>query len=160
MPACQSAATTTWTEDRIELLKRHFEAGLTCREIAAAIGVSRNAVIGKISRLGLTRETQEDARRPPRRKPGRREGATPRQQYQMLKAVYADAKSVPEEPITEQYCCSLLELDEQRCRWPLSTPGAEDFRFCGSRPIDGLPYCAGHARLAYQPASSRRAARE
>ena len=45
----------TWTTDRIELLKSHFEAGLTCREIAASIGVSRNAVIGKLSRLQLTR---------------------------------------------------------------------------------------------------------
>ena len=35
----------TWTTDRVELLKSHFEAGLTCREIAASIGVSRNAVI-------------------------------------------------------------------------------------------------------------------
>jgi len=45
----------TWTTDRVELLKSHFEAGLTCREIAASIGVSRNAVIGKLARLELTR---------------------------------------------------------------------------------------------------------
>ncbi len=43
----------TWTDERIELLKQHFEAGLSCREIAADIGVSRNAVIGKLSRLNL-----------------------------------------------------------------------------------------------------------
>ena len=46
----------TWTTERIELLKNRFEAGLSCREIAADIGVSRNAVIGKLSRLNLTRE--------------------------------------------------------------------------------------------------------
>jgi len=45
----------TWTTDRVELLKSHFEAGLTCREIAASIGVSRNAVIGKLARLEMTR---------------------------------------------------------------------------------------------------------
>ena len=43
----------TWTNDRIEALKIHFAAGLSCREIANEIGVSRNAVIGKISRLNL-----------------------------------------------------------------------------------------------------------
>lgn len=155
----------TWTSERIEFLKACFEAGLTCREIAVQIGLSRNAVIGKISRLKLTRETEEET--PPRRKAPkgsargsakrRRLNPTPRQQYRMLQAVY-DPASV-EEPITSEHCCSLLELDEQRCRWPFSTPGAEDFRFCGNRPIDGLPYCAGHARLAYQPGSSRRAAR-
>src|SRR4029453_18973352 len=45
----------TWTTERVELLKNHFAAGLSCRQIAADIGVSRNAVIGKLSRLGLTR---------------------------------------------------------------------------------------------------------
>src|SRR3977135_2209894 len=56
----------TWTTERVELLKQHFEAGLSCRAIAASIGVSRNAVIGKLTRLGLTRgaaqgqETQEE----------------------------------------------------------------------------------------------------
>ena len=45
----------TWTTERVELLKSYFEAGLSCREIAASIGVSRNAVIGKLSRLNLTR---------------------------------------------------------------------------------------------------------
>ena len=41
----------TWTTERVELLKSRFDAGLSCREIAADIGVSRNAVIGKLSRL-------------------------------------------------------------------------------------------------------------
>ena len=42
--------------ERVEALKIHFQAGLSCREIAAEIGVSRNAVIGKISRLNLIRD--------------------------------------------------------------------------------------------------------
>src|SRR5215813_13798847 len=46
----------TWTTERVEALKIHFQAGLSCREIAAEIGVSRNAVIGKIARLNLTRD--------------------------------------------------------------------------------------------------------
>jgi GcrA cell cycle regulator len=53
----------TWTDERLERLKNRFEAGLTCREIADDIGVSRNAVIGKLSRLDLTREKNGDARR-------------------------------------------------------------------------------------------------
>ena len=39
----------TWTTERVELLKQQFEEGLSCRQIAAAIGVSRNAVIGKLT---------------------------------------------------------------------------------------------------------------
>ena len=52
----------TWTDERLELLKAHFKAGLTCRQIADDIGVSRNAVIGKLSRLNLTRKKSGDAR--------------------------------------------------------------------------------------------------
>ena len=53
----------TWTDERIELLRQHFEAGLSCREIAADIGVSRNAVIGKLSWLNLTRGRMVDDRK-------------------------------------------------------------------------------------------------
>ncbi|MGC2085904.1 MAG: GcrA family cell cycle regulator, partial [Bradyrhizobium sp.] len=63
MPADQTTAQPTWTTERIQQLKLHFEAGLTCREIAAQLGVSRNAVIGKISRLALVRDNGGDARR-------------------------------------------------------------------------------------------------
>ena len=88
------AKETTWTEERLELLKRHFAAGLTCREIAGDIGVSRNAVIGKLSRLNLTREKTGDTPRPARKDrdapKGRRRGSVPRLQYRILQAVYAE----------------------------------------------------------------------
>ena len=47
--------------------------------------------------------------------------------------------------------CTLLELSQGKCRWPISNPGAEDFCFCGNEPVKGLPYCLGHARIAYRP---------
>jgi GcrA cell cycle regulator len=144
------AIAPTWTIERVERLKSCFEAGFSCREIAADIGVSRNAVIGKLSRLNLTRERDRD---PPARKNA---GATPRRQYAMLSAAYAPAEP---EPIDDARRCSLFELSEARCRWPISTPGAADFCFCGNTPLDGLPYCSGHSRLAYRPGSRPRVAR-
>src|SRR5262249_60805392 len=50
-----SANCATWNSERIELLKRCFHAGLSCSQIAREIGVTRNAVIGKMNRLGLSR---------------------------------------------------------------------------------------------------------
>jgi hypothetical protein len=45
-----------WTQERIDQLKRMHADGSTASEIAAALGrVTRNAVIGKIHRLGLHR---------------------------------------------------------------------------------------------------------
>jgi GcrA cell cycle regulator len=151
----------TWTTERVERLKNRFEAGLSCREIADDIGVSRNAVIGKLSRLKLTRDVG-DARRPARKDAttGPRPKAVPRLQYRMLQAVYAEPLPVADdELIHNEHRCSLLELSEARCRWPINTPGAEDFCFCGNTPVEGLPYCAGHTRLAYRPGSRQRVAR-
>jgi hypothetical protein len=50
-----SANCATWTSERIELLKRCLHAGLSCGQTAREIGATRNAVIGKMNRLGLSR---------------------------------------------------------------------------------------------------------
>ncbi len=147
----------TWTTERVELLKNHFEAGLSCREIAANIGVSRNAVIGKLSRLGLTRG--ELNAEPRLGKKERSPRSLPRLQYQMLRTVYQDGEPVDDAPVVSEHRCSLFELSKQRCRWPISTPGAEDFCFCGNTPLEGVPYCAGHTRLAYRAGSRLRVVR-
>jgi GcrA cell cycle regulator len=152
----------TWTEDRLERLKSGFAAKWTCRQIADDIGVSRNAVIGKLNRLNLTREANVRAPRGPRKdaQKGRRRGSVPQLQYQLLQAVYAAPQSEAcEAPISNQHICSLLELSEARCRWPINSPGEKDFGFCGNTPLEGLPYCPGHSRLAYRPGSRQRVAR-
>ena len=153
----------TWTTERVELLKSHFEAGLTAREIAVSIGVSRNAVIGKLSRLNLTRGKTDVEWRADKsaRKTAKERGArpVPGLQYQMLQTLYGDRQGADERPIASEHRCSLFELNKERCRWPISTPGAEDFCFCGNAPLDGSPYCSGHNRLAYRPGSRARVAR-
>ena len=146
----------TWTTERVELLKIRFSEGLSCREIAADIGVSRNAVIGKISRLNLTRDKGRT------KTLGRKDAAAPRPKASarlrqlLIKVVPSEPEPLIEaEPIHNGHTCSLFELTRETCRWPISTPGAEDFCFCGNPPIEGLPYCAGHSRLAYRVAGVR-----
>jgi len=152
-------AIETWTAERIDQLKSFVGAGLTCSQIAAEIGVTRNAVIGKIHRLGLG--------------PGRSEGSAsgrpcpprlrrPRLQTQRaLLRLIADAPSIagdaalPTASIESTQRCSLLELAQGQCRWPLSDPGTADFAFCGNAAATGFSYCAGHARMAYRPAARR-----
>jgi GcrA cell cycle regulator len=151
----QPSVQQTWTTERVELLKLRFAEGLSCREIAADIGVSRNAVIGKISRLNLTRDKgrtttlrQKDAAPRPK--------ASARLRQLFLKVVASEPEPAAEgEPIHNGHTCSLFELSKETCRWPISTPGAEDFCFCGNPPIEGLPYCAGHSRLAYRIGAQR-----
>jgi len=158
----------TWSSERIELLKRCFRAGLSCSQIAREIGVTRNAVIGKISRLGLSRPKDVIARQL-RRAAGLAQPKTARNwrqkrsrfdvlaQQEMLIDAFPGQQTQEDVPIYNGRGCTLLELGQEKCRWPISTPGAEDFCFCGNAPVKGLPYCLGHARIAYRPAGRRSA---
>jgi len=145
----------TWTAARIAQLKSCFAAGLSCSQIADEIGVSRNAVIGKLNRLHLGRHKRAPARPRPRKPTLRLVG-----QHEILSALRAAPAPVGEEVLAPDECrCSLVELSEGKCRWPISDPGRWDFGFCGGKAVDGLPYCAAHARIAYQPAAGQRSAR-
>lgn len=144
------SAERTWTAERVAQLKSFFEAGMTCGQIACEIGVSRNAVIGKINRLRLSRDE--------RPLPARRSRTPPRlfSQHRILAALRVEPAP---EAVSATPRCSLEELGKETCRWPISEPGARDFGFCGSQTIPGLPYCGAHARMAYQRAAGQRAAR-
>jgi len=143
----------TWTTERLESLKCHFAAGLTCRQIAAEIGVSRNAVIGKLSRLGLTRDKPPGGEARPKRPRERRGRSVPRLQFEMLRQVYEEAP-ISELTVVSEHRCTLFELSKERCRWPVNAE-SEAFAFCGNTPLAGLPYCSGHTRLAYRSLARR-----
>ena len=44
---------------------------------------------------------------------------------------------------------SLLQLNEETCKWPIGDPLSADFYFCGQHSNDGKPYCEFHSRRAY-----------
>ena len=165
-----SAVHERWTSERIELLKKFFEAGLSCSQIAGEIGATRNAVIGKIHRMGLSRLKDVPAdrlkpRRAPkdvwRQRPLRRKnpGLSVNAQHDMLVAAYGAPEDVGAS-VESPHKCTLLELSPAQCRWPISEPGCADFAFCANPSVDGLSYCLGHARMAYRSRRSphRRAA--
>jgi GcrA cell cycle regulator len=155
-----STTSLTWSSDRVEQLKRCFQAGLTCSQIAREIGVTRNAVIGKMNRMGLSRprdllgaQLRRAAKlaRPKKERIWKR--LTVIAQRKMLHEAFPEAR-VEEVPIHNGRGCTLLELKQGQCRWPINDPGAANFCFCGNEAFSGLPYCAGHARLAYRSARS------
>lgn len=165
-------AANTWTDERVELLKKLWADGLSASQIAAEIGsVTRNAVIGKVHRLGLSgrvKPSQQGNPRPKKAAPSR--PATPvasvapvgRPAPVLVPAPAALAvdpePARPVEPVavpvTERV--TIMELREFMCRWPLGDPTSAEFRFCGARSITGLPYCNHHASVAYQPAADRK----
>jgi GcrA cell cycle regulator len=162
----------TWTTERIDQLRSFVTAGLTCSQIAAEIGVTRNAVIGKIHRLGLSPgrpRGRQPAALAQRMRASRTAPAHPRAPRspiaQLLRTMttaegstvvpFPTAMGIPTVESVKR--CSLLELAVSGCRWPLGDPGKADFGFCGNDSIAGVSYCAGHARLAYRLPSGRRA---
>jgi GcrA cell cycle regulator len=152
----------TWSAERVEQLRNFVVAGLTCSQIAAEIGVTRNAVIGKIHRLGLS--PGRPAAAPGRACPPRTRRPRLSSQRRLLRlietqapAADANAPFASAAPIESAQRCSFLELGHGRCRWPVGDPAAADFAFCGNATATGFSYCAGHARMAYRPAARRRA---
>jgi GcrA cell cycle regulator len=62
----------TWSDDRVEQLKKLWEAGLSASQIAAELGnVTRNAVIGKVHRLGLSGRAKSPSTAAPRQRKAR-----------------------------------------------------------------------------------------
>ena len=56
-----------WTEERVEILKKLWADGLSASQIAGRLGgITRNAVIGKVHRLGLAGRATTSRMRAPR----------------------------------------------------------------------------------------------
>jgi GcrA cell cycle regulator len=168
-----------WTDEIVEQLKQHWTDGKSASQIAGLLGngVTRNAVIGKVHRLGLAgraKTPSSAASRPRRHAPPlthraagpRLSSAAPRMvRGATALAVAPEALSEVIEPEFESVVVpmslrvTIVELKESMCRWPLGDPANAEFRYCGS-PTATKPYCAYHASLAYQPAQERRRDRD
>jgi len=157
----------TWTDERVEILKKRWAEGLSASQIAAELGgITRNAVIGKVHRLGLSGRAKSPSSAAPRpRKPRahsqllRMSRPSVRGNTALAHAYEIDAEPEPELidniiPLGQRR--TLLELTEETCRWPIGDPGSADFFFCGGQTLTSLPYCAYHSRVAYQPPNMRR----
>lgn len=163
-PRLAEDGSTGWTQARLDHATALYKDGASFSEIAAAIGggISRNAVIGMAHRqgwsgrkpAGTSRSTQ--LRRAKRANTDR--STTMRLQW---KAAPPPPKPKPvrilpprvediARPVTRDV--ALLDLKAGDCRWPI---GDGPFVFCGHRAHEGWPYCEYHARLAYQPITTR-----
>lgn len=139
-----------WTEERVEQLKLLWTEGLSASQIARVMGgITRNAVIGKVHRLGLA------SRAGPRRS-DRPRHTSPRRS--VARAAAVEPEIVEEGPIVldDGSFATVLTINDRMCRWPIGDPSENEFHFCGRNPKSGSPYCEAHARKAYQPHIQRR----
>jgi len=139
-----------WTEERVELLSKLWAEGLSASQIARTLGeVTRNAVIGKVHRLGLSgRATPARTERP--------RVTIRRSKPEISKPVMVTPEIIEEQVLEDGAWVTVMTLTERMCKWPIGHPGTKDFHFCGrSAPTSG-PYCDAHVRLAYQASTARR----
>jgi GcrA cell cycle regulator len=164
----------SWNDERVDALKKLWADGLSASQIAGRLGgVTRNAVIGKVHRLGLAGRattSRMKSHRPRVRtlqaaKRGMMRARPPAAGNSPLKNLYM-ADTEPYVPPAEELVIPLNErkyiqtLTESCCRWPIGDPQQPDFHFCGKKKIPGLPYCEVHARRAFQPPQARRRERD
>jgi GcrA cell cycle regulator len=168
----------SWTDEKVEQLKQHWMEGKSASQIASLLGsgVTRNAVIGKVHRLGLAGRAKAPSlasSRPRRAAPAQHRAAAPRLASgvpRMTRGATALALApqalADDEPeafesvvVPMSLRVTIVELKEAMCRWPLGDPANAEFRYCGSPAASG-PYCAYHGSLAYQPAQERRRERD
>lgn len=158
-----------WTDERIERLRALWTEGQSASQIAKALGgVTRNAVIGKVNRLGLPGRSKAASGIAAQVNRRYRKVAPAKPVSSQLARVFGAEKvrpiAAPPPPLERSPegpgSATLLTLGVHMCRWPIGDPLADDFTFCGRRRDEGATYCRAHAQAAYQPAEKRKSANE
>ncbi len=170
----------SWTDERIALLKKLWKDGKSAAEIARALskGVTRNAVIGKAHRMGLS------GRPSPIKKAAsgaeKKSAKTPKKEIKKIKKVkkstavstpsatsgkgknpppskgVTEPRKLKPEDIPPDDGVALIDLTERMCKWPIGDPREDNFTFCGRTNNGITPYCQNHAEMAYQSSSRTR----
>ncbi|MDP1632470.1 MAG: GcrA family cell cycle regulator [Caulobacter sp.] len=148
-----------WTEDRVATLKKLWLDGLSASQIAKQLGgVTRNAVIGKVHRLGLSgraapSQPARQAFKAPR--PARPAPTAPAAPRRMVAEPVSNVQlPTPVHRIEEPGSATVLTLGAHMCKWPIGDPSTDNFTFCGRRSGEAGPYCREHAQVAYQQPQS------
>jgi GcrA cell cycle regulator len=168
-----------WTAEAVEDLKKLALQGKSASHISLALGVgSRNAVIGKASRIGIKLSgggasvRGKGMPRAPRPKWAPAHTTRPQAEAQRSGAAGAhEPKVSPGHDRVTGMSFAVAEIGEMRrlrledirdsaCRWPLGDPRSGDFAYCGLTPVGGQSYCAGHCQMAYRSPHARPIARE
>ena len=157
-----------WTEQMVEDLRAMWKQGLTTAEIGKRLNVTKNSIVGKVHRLGLS------GRPSPIKKKNEEnpaEGNKAAEDAPAVSSKNTESTQLKKEPVkvektsmpagspvmassaknepAKKGMMSLMDLDNHTCRWPLGDPKDENFHFCGRKVKIGQTYCEEHANIAY-----------
>lgn len=169
-----------WSDERTAVLRKLHAQGLSYSRIADYLGISRNAVGGKVDRLGLNSRKASAPRdaivgpkqphmantfnerragelaQPPRTtkpQPARvkiRPGFNSNRASEIQHIEATEILDLP--PDTSEFACTIGDLGTDMCRWPLGEPSA-DMQYCGARCVGS--WCRRHSQIVWKPAGRR-----
>lgn len=154
-----------WTAERESRLRSLWADGLSASQISTALGeTTRNAVIGKLSRLGLTGRLQPRVkaprqvsaiRRPSRKQPefiSREEKARRQAARGIARMLGWEMPSFEPETPRPSLHVSLLDLNPDSCRFP---EGDGPFLFCGRPRMASSSYCEHCHKITHQSSAGK-----
>ena len=167
-----------WDNATLKKLKALTGKGLSTSEIGKRLGMSKNAIVGKLNRLGWNAkasatgaektEKKTVAKKIVEKVTGVKKAAATKAPAKKAVTVKAPAKKVAPakaEPKASaksnaknlamhqriiQHSLEMANLKPNQCRWPIGDPDSEHFHFCGETVFVGKPYCYEHCKQAYQ----------
>ncbi|MDR1477105.1 MAG: hypothetical protein LBI17_03185 [Rickettsiales bacterium] len=165
-----------WTDKKIEKLRKLWEKGLSAAEIGKKLDFSKNAIVGKVHRLGLSNRNSpiksaspksaapvrpvhpkpvKMTEIPPMRGTAKGGRAESRASSMISRGESARQQvrivSKMKKPLVG---VSMLDLTNDMCCWPIDDVNSENFHFCGKKVFKNKPYCLEHCAIAYTNSST------
>ncbi len=166
-----------WDNATLKKLKALTGKGLSTSEIGKRLGMSKNAIVGKLNRLGwnakaggaiagaekkaevkktvakpaVVKKTTVKKSEPAKKTPVK---ATAKKTTPKVAEAKTDTKTTAKNLAMHQriiqHSLEMANLKPNQCRWPIGDPDSEHFHFCGETVFIGKPYCYEHCKQAYQ----------
>ena len=140
---------SNWSKENIEFLEKNW-GKCTAREISEKMGAgfTRNSIIGKASRLGLSAKIKTRTATSNKNFENsltEKNNTIRKGRKSKFKSLIIEKNFEPENPK------QLEELDENTCKWPIGHPDDAKFYFCGRSSLKDFSYCKLHLLYAFQP---------
>lgn len=150
-----------WTDDKVKQLVQLWDSGQSITQIGKALGMTRNAVVGKAHRIGLAKRASPimrsdkpaQPRQPAQHHHGGHHGGGHAPAPQPRRVV--EAREEPAVPaisggqLSPAMLAALTPTSGPRCKWPIGDPKSAEFDFCEQVALPSKPYCAAHCAMAY-----------
>jgi GcrA cell cycle regulator len=153
---------TDWPAEHSQALREFLASGISFSRAADAVNAkfktaySRNAVIGRATRMGLAGpdrpsdwgNSPRSAKAPRLHKPQERSSSDTRRIMPVFETVTVEIRCVETVPRH----LSLMDLQRGDCRYPYGgDEEGEAITFCGHPQRRGASYCAAHFHLTRDP---------